>query len=144
MPETDLESLDILNTFLKNIKQLLNDYSHSNIDAIMQSYLMEHHSDEMIQFNKFAIEVLISILECILIALINSVYNMNIVFPSHHELHQKYKDLPSLRYVDKKIPREVKEFLRTSEHLSVYLVDKVSKMFDLFQEVKSSKLNIGS
>lgn len=137
LPDANKEDIGKVDFLLKKIKKLLNDeYSHSNVNGIMHYYFLEHHSDEVQQVNKLNMELLIAYLDIILTALINDVYELNIKLPDEKGFQKKFKELPSLKYADKNLPKEIKVFLRNSKNLSGYFEKKKSELSNEIETIR--------
>jgi hypothetical protein len=136
LPNVNKEEFDFFDTLLTEIKKILNTYTHTNIVNIMHYYLLEHHSYEAKEFNSFFVNMVISFLDIILTILINGNYKYNIKIPNKTNLSRGKKVLQSLKYADKCLPKEIRDFFKKSEILSKYFDEKENKFNESLKFLK--------
>ena len=101
----------------------------------MHYYLLEHHSYEAKEFNSFC-KYGYFFLDIILTILINGNYKYNIKIPNKTNLSRGKKVLQSLKYADKCLPKEIRDFFKKSEILSKYFDEKENKFNESLKFLK--------
>lgn len=122
---------------MKGIKELLNKYSHTNLDGLMILFMEDHQTYQTMKFNKLAIKFVIMMVEILFIPMVNYLYHIKLELPSLNHVVHELKEIESMRYVADKLPEGYKEFFNSSEVLKGYFKNLAWKFKDLISSYQS-------
>ena len=109
-----------LSIYMKGIKDILNQYAHTNLDGLMLLFMEEHQTYETMKFNKLVVQFVIGLVENLFIPMINHLYKVKLELPSLNQIVHELKDLGGIKYTANKLPDGYKDYLNQSEVLKGY------------------------
>ncbi len=115
--ETDF---DFFSDYLKEIKKMLNKYSHTNFEGVMTLFTERFQVYEAQQFNKIMMKFVISLIEAPFLVMVNYIYKLNLKLPKLDNFQKKLKEIGTLKYTTRYFPDTIKEFINQSEVLKKY------------------------
>lgn len=121
----------IVDNYLKEIKKILNKYSHSNFDGVMQLYLEEYQVLEVLSFNKLMATITLQLVESVFIVLVNSFYSTNIGFPNIKRNVKELKSIKNLKYIKDRLPENIRNYIVNNDIINEHL----QKMFDQIKSI---------
>lgn len=138
--ELDINKFELINKYFHEIKNALNKFSHSNFISAMTLFTDRFQVHESIFFNKIMITFYISLLEAPFIAMTNILYKTDIKMPENVNLNKELKEINSFKYVTRKFPESIKEFINKSEILQGYYSNIFSQLRKEYKEIKDYSL----
>ena len=132
----DKEKVAMMSDYMRSIKNVLNKYSHTNLDGLMLLFLDEHQTYDTRRYNKIALRFVISMVEILFIPEVNHLYKVKIELPSFEDIRRELKDIGNLRYTADSLPEGYKEFFNHSELLKDYFKNMISGLKTQFIESK--------
>jgi hypothetical protein len=138
----DPMKIRFISEYLQGIKDLLNNYSHTNIDGLMQLFIEEYQVYEAKKFNRLIIKFLMSLTEGIFISISNSIFKISIDLPEISNFNKELKDIGSLRYIADKLPDHISKYIKQSELLNDYYRKLASDFKKLISEFKQERNNL--
>ena len=129
-PQIDSEKFDFANNYLFEVKETLNVFTHTNFEGIMTLFTERFQVFESIEFNKIMMKFFVTFLEGPFIAIVNSIYKLDIELPPKYDLNKELKRINSLKYITRHFPEPIKEFINNSEVLNGYyknIIDSIKK-----------------
>jgi len=137
----DLEGHTKLNTFLHELKKMLNKYSHTSYDGAMSMFTDNYHTFESRQFNRSSMLIIIYLIEAPFLALFNKYYDESLELPNPRVLQNEFKQIKTLKYATKNMPKSVKKFIEDSEYLSNYYKDMSNEFKNKIDEIRELNEN---
>lgn len=134
--EDENKSIERLDKFLQDIKDILSDYSHTSFNGAMALFTDIYQTPVSRQFNKSSMLILIHFIEAPLIALINMYYDLKVDLPSSNVVRNEFMKIKTLKYVTNNMPKPIQEFIDDSVYLSEYY-KKINKSFE--KDIKALK-----
>jgi len=135
----DSTKVIFVSDYLKEIKKLLNNYSHTNFDGLMQLFIEDYQVYEAKKFNELIIKFAIAMVEIVLISGLNYYYKVKIEFPNISNFNRDLKEIGSLRYIADKLPKNISDFIKNSEIFKSYYRNlglKTKENIKLLKEIK--------
>ncbi|MCL2521235.1 MAG: hypothetical protein FWE36_00070 [Erysipelotrichales bacterium] len=114
------EDFALANQYFIGIKEILNNFCHTNFEGMMTFFTERFQVPESMAFNKTMIKTLITFLEIPFIVLINNRYNLEVEVPSLTDFNKELKKIGTLRYITRHFPESIKKFIDSSEVLQNY------------------------
>lgn len=136
----DNNNFEMLNEYLKRIKSLLNDYSHTSFDGAMSLFTERFQTFETKQFNKSSLLILVLYIEGPLLALLNEYYKQKYELPKGQTIVNEFKKIKTLKYATKNMPEKVKTFIKESEYLSSYYSNRDKEFKKTINEFKNYEM----
>lgn len=130
---------NFFNDYLKEIKEMLNKYSHTNFEGVMTLFTERFQVHEAQQFNKIMMRFVISLIETPFLVMVNYIYKLNLELPRAENFQKELKELGTLKYITRHFPDSIKEFINQSEVLKEYYLNVVSDLKKMLQEYKELK-----
>jgi len=118
--KSDLSKSQALSEYLKELKETLNNYSHTNLDGLMQLFVEDYQVIEIKKVNELIVKLMIDLVESVFIGCVNYFYKLKIAAPNVSNFKRSMKDIGSLRYIADKLPENISEFIKNSEVLGSY------------------------
>jgi len=122
------EEFDKLNGYLLGIKKLLSEFSHTNFSGAMSLFTERFQVPESIAFNKLIMKYMINLLELIFIAMVNDLYALKLTNPIMIDFKKELKQIGTLKYVTRKFPESIKNFINESKTLKNYYTDTIQDL----------------
>lgn len=141
-PQIDSEKFDLANNYLFGVKETLNVFTHTNFEGIMTLFTERFQVFESMEFNKIMMKFFVTFLEGPFIAIVNSIYKLDIELPPKYDLNKELKRINSLKYITRHFPEPIKEFINNSEVLNGYyknIINSIKKTSNDFN--KNAKSN---
>jgi len=139
--EIDRQKISFVSEYLKGIKDLLNHYSHTNIDGLMQLFIEEYQVYEAKRFNVIIVKYLIDLTEVIFISIANRIYKTSIDLPDIINLNKELKEIGNLRFIADKLPEHISVFIKKSDLLKDYYNQMIFEIKEQVNVIKNIKLN---
>lgn len=140
---TKEEEFDTLNNYLLGLKEMLNKFSHTNIDGVMTLFTERFQVHESIAFNKTMMKFFITFLELPFIAMVNDLFKLELKRPQAIDIGKELKEIGTLKYVTRLFPDSIKEFISNSETLNDYYLNTIKNLRSINKDFveHSNKLN---
>lgn len=130
---------NFFNRYLKEIKERLNKYSHTNFEGVMTLFTERFQVHKAQQFNKLMMRLSITLIEVPFIVIVNYYYKLNLELPKTENFQKELKELGTLKYITKDFPESIKDFINQSEVIRDYYLNVVAglkKVIKNFEELK--------
>jgi hypothetical protein len=137
-PQIDSDNFDFANNYLFGIKKTLNVFTHTNFEGIMTLFTERFQVFESMEFNKIMMKFFVTFLEGPFIAIVNSIYKLDIELPPKYDLNKELKRINSLKYITRHFPEPIKEFINNSEVLNGYYKNIINSIKKASNEVNGS------
>lgn len=131
------DKVELMSIYMKGIKDILNQYAHTNLDGLMFLFMEDHQTYETMKFNKLVVQFVIGLVEILFIPMVNHLYKVKLEFHSLNQIVHELKEIGSLRYVSDKLPQGYKEFFNNSEVLNGYFKNLKGQFKDLILSYES-------
>ena len=140
--QIDSEKFDLANNYLFGVKETLNVFTHTNFEGIMTLFTERFQVFESMEFNKIMMKFFVTFLEGPFIAIVNSIYKLDIELPPKYDLNKELKRINSLKYITRHFPEPIKEFINNSEVLNGYYKNIINSIKETSNEFnKNAKSN---
>ena len=113
-------------------------FTHTNFEGIMTLFTERFQVFESIEFNKIMMKFFVTLLEGPFIAIVNSIYKLDIELPPKYDLNKELKRINSLKYITRHFPEPIKEFINNSEVLNGYYKNIINSIKKASNEVNGS------
>lgn len=137
--KTKEDEFEIVNHYLMGLKNMLNKFSHTNIEGIMTLFTERFQVHESIEFNKIMMRFFITFLEAPFIAMVNGIYKLDFKLPSIMNLKKELQLVGSLKYVTRHFPESIKNFINESEILRKYYHNTIKDLRSMTDELLKFK-----
>lgn len=138
--DIDGDKFDLTNKYLFGIKEILNVFTHTNFEGIMTLFTERFQVYESIEFNKVMMRFFMSFLEGPYIAIVNSIYKLDVKYHSTFNLNNELKRIGTLKYITRDFPESIKDFINNSEILNSYFKNTIGNIKSLAKQI--TKVNI--
>lgn len=119
------DEFDTLNDYLLEIKKMLSEFSHTNFSGAMPLFTERFQVPESIAFNRLIMKHIMTFLEVLFIAMVNDLYSLKLIKPTIMNLKKELKQIGTLKYVTRKFPESIENFINQSEILKKYYSDTI-------------------
>ena len=119
---------DTLNDYLLGIKKMLSEFSHTNYSGAMSLFAERFQVPESIAFNRLIMKHIMTFLEVLFIAMVNDLYSLKLIKPTIINLKKELKQIGTLKYVTRKFPESIENFINQSETLKKYYSDTIKSL----------------